>query len=196
MVINTRAMYVWDGILEATERPGTTGFDVTFYGTVTESNIADAKKVKVPTRNAFKAFCDSDKGFRVMGSAMPLDGNHDGNRFKLYRVSFTGGDGWEMYGRKHLDKSFDIVTSLQWKGSPDQRESLCFASGGDSFGAFIGTGWMRPGNRITVARRYVADERAGWSYNKIQQEVLKKIWDEEEEELAMPPWKCSILSAH
>lgn len=195
MVVNTMSMYVWDGILEATERAGS-GFDVTFYGTVTVNDVADAKKVEAPVRNAFKAFCDSDKEFRVTGTAMPADGNHDGNRFKPYRLSFNGGEGWELGGKKHLDKSFEIVTSLQWKGSPDQRDSLCFASGSDEYGVFIGTGWMRPGNRITVARRYVTDERAGWSSTKIQQEVIKKIWDEDEEECEMPPWKCSTLSAH
>lgn len=193
MVVNTESMYIWDGILEATEKRSN-GFDVTFYGTLTIADEADARKVKAPVRNAFKAFCDSDKEFRVTGTATPLDGKNDGNRFKPYRLNFNGGEGWELDGKKHLDKSFEIITIIQWKGSPDQRDSLCFASGSDEYGSFIATGWMRPGNRITLARRYVSDERAQWSPNKIQQEVMKKIWDDDEEECEMPPWKCSTLS--
>ena len=195
MVVNTSSMYVWDGILEANERAGN-GFDVTFYGTVTVTDTADARKVQAPVRNAFKAFCDSDKEFRVTGTAVPVDGSNDGNRFKPSRLTFTGGEGWELDGKKHLDKSFEVVTSIQWKGSPDQRDSLCFASGSDEYGTFIGTGWMRPGNRITLARRYVSDERAQWGTTKIQQEVIKKIWDDEEEECEMPPWKCATFNGN
>lgn len=193
-MVNYNTFIVWDGIMEATEKAGG-GFDVVWYGTLFDKEAADSNKVVAPVRNAFKAFCDSDKEFRVTGTAVPADGISDGNKFKPHRLNFTGGEGWELDGKKHCDKSFEVVASLQWKGSPDPREALCYASGSDEYGSFIGTGWMRPGNRITLARRYVQDQRAAWGTTKVQQEVLKQIYDDEEEEAEMPPWKCSVLSA-
>jgi hypothetical protein len=188
-------MIIFDGILEVVDVPGANNLEVTYYGTVTLAEHSDARKVPAPVRNAFKAFCDSDKEFRLTGTATPLDGANDGNRFKNYRIHFNGGEGWEFGGKKHLDMNFELVTALQWKGSPDKREALCYGTGNDEYGSFIGTGWMRPGNRITIARRYVSDDRRMWSATKVEQEVLKKIWDEDEEECEMPPWKCTVLSA-
>ena len=62
---------------------------------------------------------------------------------------------------------------------------------GDAFG------WILQGNRITLARRHVtpSDPRSNWSAQTVREQVLKNIYDEEEDEIVMPPWQCSTLNA-
>jgi hypothetical protein len=91
-----------------------------------------------------------------------------------------------------------VIASLQqWRGSPYRGDSLAYAQGEDSFGHFVSIGYMKPGGRITLARRcaLVSDDgRAALSVEDVQRETLKAIYDEEEEDItAMPPWKCNIL---
>ena len=200
MGIDKNAVVVWDGIIVLGEKEeGKGDFTVTWHGQLeVHENAADSKGVKEIKRNAFQAFCDSDKEFRVVGKATPVDGTEDGNRFKAYKVSFNEGEGWDLDGKKHKDETNDVLTSLQWQGSPDKRKSLVYGVGKDEYGAFVSAGWMRPGNRITIARRYLGDgdDRAGWSLENVQEETLKVIYDDDEEEVTvMPPWQCAVFDA-
>jgi hypothetical protein len=197
-MVSKDTLFVWDGIIESTPKEKGV-YSVVWYGTVTANEYSqDATKVPSPTRNPFKEFCDSDFKFRVTGTAKAVDGSKDENRFKPHRMSLSEGEGWEYDGLKHQDAELDILLeNLQWQGSPDPRKQLVFAHGRGAFGPFISVGWMRPGNRITLARRYLdtSDSRASWNNETLRAEVLGKIFDEEEEEIKMPPWKCSVLNA-
>lgn len=134
-------LFIWDGIMEV---DGGTK-NAVWHGTVTAETAMDATRVEAPHRNAFKEFCDSDMQFRVTGAAQPLDGVKDDNRFKPHRLNWTGGEGWDLDGRKHQDSEHELLLErLQWQGSPDQRDSLVYAKGRDEYGPFISVGWMRP----------------------------------------------------
>lgn len=195
MSVNKDTLFVWDGLLEVGD--ATSGsFDCVWYGTVTvNENAPDPTRVEPPVRNAFKSLCDSDLQFRVTGKAKPVDGVGDKNRFKTYTIEFTGGDGWDYAGSKHMDTSHNVHTGLQWQGNPDKRLSLCFGCGSDANGDFISAGWMRPGNRITLARRYVEDARKEMACATLREEVLKQIYDEGEDEIVLPPWMCDLFKA-
>jgi hypothetical protein len=191
---------VWDGILTITssESDRNCVLACRWNGTVFMNEHApDATKINDPPRNAFKLACSSDQEFSVSGIAKPMDGFHDGNKFKPYQISFVEGDGWDFDGTKHVDMQHQVLTSLQWQGSPDATKSLVFAQGQDEYGKFLSVGWMRPGNRITLARRYLdpSDGRYGWDIAKLRQEVIDLIWDEDEEECVIPPWQCPALNA-
>ena len=190
--ISKDTLFVWDGILEVGD--DTNGsFDCVWYGTVTASeNAPDPTKVEAPVRNAFKALCDSDLQFRVTGKAQPSDGIGDS---KSYRLELTGGDGWDYAGSKHMDTVHNVLTALQWQGNPDKRLSLCFGCGSDAHGNFISTGWMRPGNRITLARRYVVDTRKELDCESLRDQVLQQIYDEDADEIILPPWMCDLFRA-
>lgn len=197
MGINKNTLYVWDGILEVQDGSQRGVYDVVWHGTLFANEFSpDATKVQAPKRDAFKEFCDSDLQFRVTGQARPVDVVMDENKFKHYRIRLTDGPGWDLDGQKHHDIDHEVISSLQWQGSSDPRKSLVFATGGDSYGKFISVGWMRPGNRVTLARRYVSDNRAEWSSETLRQETLKIIYDDEEEECVMPPWQCNVFSAY
>ena len=129
-----------DGICEIDESKG-----AKWHGTVTDQTAMDASTVPAPHRNAFKEFCDSDKQFRVTGTAQPLDGIKDDDIFKPHRMTMVDGEGWDMDGHKHRDADHELlVERLQWQGSPDQRDSLVYGKGRDEYGPFISVGWMRP----------------------------------------------------
>ncbi len=195
MSIERDTLFVWDGILEV--RDDDNGwFDCVWYGTViVNENSPDPTQVEAPVRNAFKALCDSDLQYRVSGKAKPMDGVRDGNRFKSYELEFTEGDGWDYAGKKHKDTDHTVLTALQWQGNPDKRRSLCFGCGSDANGSFISTGWMRPGNRITLARRYVNDERKDLHCESLRGKVLGQIYDEDNDEIVFPPWMCDLFRA-
>ena len=205
---------VWDGILEtrnARDDDGEGGYDVHWRGVVVANvNAPDATKVPEPPRNAFKEFVDSDLQFHVQGVAKPVDGGNpkdDDNKFKEHVVSLTSGEGWDDYegggggssNTKVVDARHDLhVTSLLWRGSPDQRHSIVVATGRtDTRGPFVSVGWMRPGNRVTLARRYLRedDPRASWSPEVLRRCVLAQIYDETDDTIVMPPWKCHALGA-
>ena len=201
MGVDKNSIIVWDGIMVCDEKEGEAGtFKITWHGQLeAHDNATESKGVKEITRNAFQAFCDSDKEFRVIGEAKPADGAADGNKFKPYTITFgKDGEGWDLDGKKHQDEEHVISSSLQWQGSPDKRKSLCYGKGKDEYGSFFSVGWMRPGNRITIARRYMGDgdDRAGWDLATVQTEILKVIYDDDEEEVTvMPPWQCDVMNA-
>ena len=202
-MMDKNSVFVWDGILETrnVSKDGN-GYDVHWHGVVVANDdAADATKVPEPPRNAFKEFVDSDLQFNVEGTATPVDASmKDDNKFKEYVVSLTAGEGWDYDGAKVVDAEHDLhVTSLLWRGSPDQRNSIVVAKGktDGGHGHFVSVGWMRPGNRVTLARRYLGndDPRAKWSNEKLRNSILAQIYDEEDDTIVMPPWKCHALNA-
>ena len=199
MGIDKNTIVVWDGIIVLDEKDDGKDITVTWHGQLeVHENATESSGVKEISRNAFQAFCDSDKEFRVIGKAKAVDGENDGNKFKPYVISFDSGEGWDLDGKKHQDGKNDIMTSLQWQGSPDKRKSLVWGVGQDEYGSFVSAGWMRPGNRITIARRYLGegDDRGSWSLDTVQTETLKVIYDDDEEEVTvMPPWQCAVFDA-
>lgn len=200
-VMDKNTVFVWDGILEARAANDDGGYDMYWHGVVVANdNSADAATVPEPPRNAFKEFVDSDLQFQVSGTAKPVDGNSkDGNKFKPFTASLTGGDGWDFGGAKNSDSEHEVLlNSLLWKGSPDQRESLVYGRGSSNeHGPFVSVGWMRPGNRVTLARRYVdaSDPRASWTSDQLRDAILAQIYNEDDDTIVMPPWKCEALNA-
>jgi hypothetical protein len=202
VIMDKNTVLVWDGILETRNvNADSSGYDVHWHGVVVANdNVPDATQVPEPPRNAFKEFVDSDLQFRVEGTASPVDGNtKDDNKFKEYVVSLTGGEGWDYNGAKIVDAEHELhVTSLLWRGSPDQRNSIVVATGKtDGYGHFVSVGWMRPGNRVTLARRYLRDDdpRASWSPETLRRSIVAQIYSDEDDTIVMPPWKCHALSA-
>lgn len=200
MSINKETIIVWDGIITATPKIGTNNgsFDVAWKGTLfVHENSADPTSVPEPPRPGTAADCPSDQVFQVTGIAKPTDGVADGNRFKKYTIEWNGGEGWEFGGKKHQDMKHVVIASLQWRGSPDGSDSLCFGKGEDEYGPFVSLGYMKPGNRITLARRCALDSsdgRVGWSVEDVQKETIKSIYDEEEEDITVrPPWQSDVL---
>jgi hypothetical protein len=55
---------------------------------------------------------------------------------------------------------------------------------------------MRPGNRLTIARRYLeeGDERTKWDLETLSEKVMDGIYDEKKEEYRIPPWQCDIFN--
>jgi hypothetical protein len=87
------------------------------------------------------------------------------------------------------------VTKLRWTGGEQIKNSV-YGIGTNQFGKFIEVGWMRPGNRLTIARRYVTnDARTSWTLAKLKEMVLADIYDEEEDEVVMPPWHTDIFNS-
>uniref|UniRef100_A0A6U3C4M6 Uncharacterized protein n=1 Tax=Entomoneis paludosa TaxID=265537 RepID=A0A6U3C4M6_9STRA len=201
MTINKETIVMWDGIVVATPTIGTNdgSFDIAWSGVVlVHENAADPKVVGEPPRPGSAADVVSDKKFSVTGLAKPVDGVADGNKFKKYNIEITGGDGWELGdGKNHQDKKHVIISSLQWRGSPDGSDQLCYGQGEDEYGPFVSLGYMKPGNRITLARRCAleaSDGRVGWTVQDVEKETLKAIYDEEEEDITVrPPWKSQVL---
>ena len=89
-----------------------------------------------------------------------------------------------------------IVSGLRWAGG-DVVKTLCFGCGKNDLGAYIEVGWMKPGNRVVMARRYLkdGDDKASWTVKMVKEAVLKKIYDEEEDTVVMPPWHCDVFNA-
>mmetsp|Transcript_7127 Transcript_7127/g.14623 ORF Transcript_7127/g.14623 Transcript_7127/m.14623 type:complete len:205 (+) Transcript_7127:217-831(+) len=200
MGVDNQAIVMWDGIMTVTPTAGSNGnFDISWTGTVlVHEGVADPSAVGEPPRPGSALHASSDKSFTVTGTAVPCDGVADGNKFKKYLVEITGGEGFELGdGSKHQDKKHQIITSLQWRGAPDGSESLCYGQGEDEFGLFVSLGYMKPGNRITLARRTAldsADERTKWTVQDVEKKTLAAIYDEEEEDITCrPPWKSEIL---
>jgi len=198
-MVKKNTLIVWDGIMAATDTSEIGTYDIAWHGTVfANAHSVDASSVKAPARGAFSEFCESPMQFRVRGVARSADGSRDEIKFKPFRMNLKDGEGWDLNGRKLTDTEHELfVENLRWRGSPDQKDSLVFARGKDRFGSFVSVGWMRPGNRVTMARRYVdaSDDRANWSIQKLRAEVLEQIYDEEEEEAMIPPWTCDVFNA-
>eukprot|EP00536_Pseudo-nitzschia_multiseries_P015502 jgi/Psemu1/263002/estExt_Genewise1Plus.C_8980007 len=142
----------------------------------------------------------------------------------FFVVELTEGSGWEMKDddnddenknenkddsdskkvTTHQDEVHDVlIKTIRWSGNQkDESESLIVAKGHNSFGHFCSVGWMRPGCRWTVARRYLSedDPRAKWSiqewYDAVVKESIVEVGEAAEtteKMLKLPPWQASVM---
>ncbi len=167
-------------------------------------NVPDASDAEAPKRHAFKRDIDADCNFQVKGTASPLKSS-DNENDTFFVVKFADGDGWEMQdGEKknwYKDKTHDVlIKSLKWSGNKkDETESLVVAKGENDFGPFVSAGWMRPGCRWTVARRYLeeTDPRASWPlaklYSSIMYGTISIKEGSGEKKLRALPWQTSAM---
>jgi len=194
-------LFVWDGILslDEDEKKEGEGDDaiLKWEGTWIGCESADAVAVETPKRGAFERDVASSYSFAVSGTPAPREKDQN-----FYRVSMVGsydlGEGSEK--KKHTDDVHDMYLSLlRWTGNlRDQADNLVFALGSNEFGSFISVGWLRVGNRITIARRYLndSDMRCKWDIEALRSAVIDEIATAEEDghmKLRMPPWQCAAM---
>ena len=156
--------------------------------------------MKAPTRGAFGEFVDSDMQFSVSGTAKKIDPE---GIIGPYHASLVEGEGWDSFEgddkKKGKDTEHDVfLASLKWSGNlMFQTNNLVFAKGKNDLGRLISVGWMRPGNRVTLGRRYLGDEdgRAKWEMKELTNAVLDGIL-KKDEGMRIPPWQCPVLHAN
>lgn len=196
-------LFVWDGIMVIGDPNGKKKNERNFCwkGTwVGCEDCADAKRADIPKRG-FGENVPSDMYFDVSGSIKPKEEkNSDASE---YIVSITSGEGYDLEDagqkKKHKDNVHIILLpNLKWTGNlMDQRVNLVYANGKNEFGSFITIGWMRPGNRLTLGRRYLDenDARCHWSIDELRNATLEKIAVEKDDKITVivPPWKCDVM---
>lgn len=197
-------LYVWDGILEVTN-PSSEGKEslLKWEGFwVGLEDCADAKKAEAPKRIGSASDVDSANHFLVKGKATPfIDEREENSTANPHKGSLVDGDGWDMGEgsdkKKYLDEShYVLLSNLRWMGNMrDQRDNFVFAKGSNDFGNFVSAGWMRPGSRVTLARRYLGekDARAKWSLQDLQKAVIEGIYDKKSGKVHIPPWQCDAM---
>ena len=217
-------LYIWDGIFivtddkkeeEEEDNDDDKELPASWEGTwVGVENVPDAKKAEAPRRVGAAKDVESSNTFSVSGTAKKCkedkkEGDDDdddddddsapaGNPMQ---VSFTEGQGWDMGDgddkKKYKDTVHQVlVSNVKWMGNVrDQRDNLVFAKGNNEFGNFIAAGWMRPGNRVTLARRYLDDEdgRVKWDLEQVKKSVISGIFDPKSGQVNIPPWQCDAL---
>ena len=222
-------LFVWDGILSkiedkenegnADDDAGATGGEVERYkwqGTWVGCDFADASEVPTPKRGAFDKDVTSDNTFEVEGIATmgKADDKKDmivaDGSSSLTRIAMTGGTGYDLGEgsdkKKHKDDTHDMYfwsPTLRWNGNlKNQVENMVLAVGQNEFGNFISVGWLRVGNRVSLARRYVddSDMRAKWDIDDLKKSVFSDIATESSEDghhvkLVIPPWQCKSMHA-
>lgn len=222
-------LFVWDGIVSFVEKEKEnegdnggdgaakteTGEELKWEGTWVGCDFADAKKVPTPKRGAFDEFVSSENAFEVTGvvtKGTTADAgkekkddasNIGGDTSTLCRVDMTGGSGYDLDKKKHKDDKHDMyffAPTLRWTGNlRDQVQNMVLAVGENEFGNFISVGWLRVGNRVSLARRYVdeGDERAKWDIDDLRKAVFDEICtvSDEGHKLVIPPWQCTAMHA-
>mmetsp|Transcript_8622 Transcript_8622/g.14649 ORF Transcript_8622/g.14649 Transcript_8622/m.14649 type:complete len:222 (-) Transcript_8622:195-860(-) len=198
-------LFVWDGILSDDEDETKEGDDgsnigLKWEGTWVGCESADAVAVETPKRGAFERDVTSAYSFTASCTASQKD---PANNF--YRLSMSGsydlGEGNDK--KKHTDDVHDMYLSLlRWTGNlRDQADNLVFALGSNElFGKFISVGWLRVGNRITLARRYLddGDMRCKWDIDALKSAVVEEITTADDDGLVtlhIPPWQCAAMHA-
>ena len=184
-------LFIWDGILTIDDK------EAHWKGKwVGVENCPDAKEADMPKRG-FGEHIPSDMEFEVSGTTVALE-SEDGK--EPYKVSFVKGEGWDLLEEgskeKHKDTEHEVyLPNLKWTGNLDQRNNLVYAMGNNESGAFIAVGWMRPGNRLTLGRRYLGekDARIKWGVDELREAVLEEIYLEEDDKVTIPPWQCAAL---
>jgi len=213
-------LYIWDGIVkeevpedkETQDTPGSLQWEGYW---IPVTNVPDAADAEAPKRHPFKRDIDADCKFLVRGTVTRLytEGETNGGGAStndddnFYVVKLTEGDGWEMEdGAKktwYTDTTHDVwIKSLKWSGNQkDQRESLVVAKGTNAFGPFVSVGWVRPGNRWTLARRYLSetDLRDKMPFHKFYEIVVGASITVDKETgnkvLLVPPWRTAAMHA-
>jgi len=189
-------------------------------GTWVACDSADATKVPTPTRGAFDEFVSSENSFEVEGTATKGTAddtkekknggeNIGGDISSLYHVTMTGGVGYDLGEgsdkKKHNDDRHDMYffsPTLRWMGNlRDQVENMVLAVGDNEHGNFISVGWLRVGNRVTLARRYIdeGDERANWDIDDLRKALFDQIATVAEDghvNIVIPPWQCAAMHAN
>jgi len=212
-------LYIWDGIVtvgipqggggdESQDSPVPLQWDGSW---VPVTGVPDAANAEAPKRHASKRDLDAECKFFVKGTATRLkptenskdDASSTNNDDRFFVAKLTKGDGWEMQDgtkkSRYHDVTHDVwIKSLKWSGNQkDQRESLVVAKGKNDFGPFVSVGWIRPGCRWTVARRYLSetDPRAGWSQLKFYQAVVGDVITTVSgaKTLRVPPWQTHVM---
>mmetsp|Transcript_7596 Transcript_7596/g.10333 ORF Transcript_7596/g.10333 Transcript_7596/m.10333 type:complete len:260 (-) Transcript_7596:190-969(-) len=194
---------IWDGILSARKESGDAEeHKLRWEGTVVACRDSpDATKVDAPKRGAFEKDVSSELRFDVSGSAKPASGQGEEECFRAELTDGPGYDVNDVVGKKdakHKDDAHKLLLAhLCWRGNVrDQSDNLVIASGSCSaFGTFISVGWSRPGNRLTLARRYLHpnDDRATWDLKRIRDEVLAEV--KIEGQVRIPPWQCPLMNS-
>jgi hypothetical protein len=197
-------LFIWDGILKIEEK--TNGVSMNWKGKwIGCADCADAKLADLPKRG-FGEHIPSDMSFDVEGMAKPLtrryNHNNDGTYDGPHKVTLVRGEGYDIKNAGSTIKAKDIIhdvylENLQWTGK-DQMDNLAFSLGKSQHGTFISVGWMRPGCRLTLGRRYLDDKdsRCNWNVEDLKRAVLDEIYNEEDDEVSMPPWQCAALHSH
>lgn len=203
------------------------------------TNVPDATKAEAPKRNAFKKDIDAECTFVVAGTATATslaapaaaaegkdvvddDYEKEGYDDHFFVAKLTEGAGWDMKDddnassssskmKKYQDETHDVlIKTLKWSGNQkDQREYLIVAKGKNEFGPFISVGWMKPGCRWTLARRYLSednnndnnnegnDPRVSWSLMDLHEAVVREsiVIEEGSDEriLKIPPWQADVM---
>jgi hypothetical protein len=197
------------------------GLRLRWRGTWIGCDSVDAAKVRTPRRGAFDEFVSSDHGFEVEGAVSRVtttdddDDNDDdddpkgggGERLRHW-VCMTGGPGYELgdgsekeYRRDDRHDVYFFSPTLRWSGNlRNQVPNVVLAVGENEFGNFVSVGWLRVGNRVTLARRYVGkdDERSGWDVEDLKKAVFEQIATTEVDghtEIVIPPWQCAAMHA-
>jgi hypothetical protein len=213
------SLYIWDGLVAVDDKTAAgdkkeSDISLSWEGTwVPVENCPDAANAPAPKRNAFAEYVDSDFLFSVSGMASvekdesPTE-DQEQQQQQFFVAKLAGGDGWDMEEsgkkKKYQDKEHDVmVKTLRWSGNMfDQTENLIVAKGQNEFGFFVSAGWMRPGNRWTLARRYLSDKndpRAEWSLQDLQEVIVREsvevMEDSGQKKLSIPPWQNAVLHA-
>jgi hypothetical protein len=191
----TDTLCIFDGLME-TENSHSYRGNLTWHGVWLVNKSPDAKAVEEPKRAPTAQMVESDMSFKVTGTATPIDKtSKDATWAQPCEITWTDGsfDG----GRVTINDTAHtlLVTKLRWTGG-EQIKNLVYGIGTNQFGKFIEVGWMRPGNRLTIARRYVTnDARTNWTLAKLKEMVLADIYDEEDDKPPMPPWHTDIFNS-
>lgn len=212
-------LFIWDGILSFVENDesdekeaAAAGDKIKWEGTWVGADSVDATKVETPKRGAFDEFVTSDNKFEVTGVAAKGEADKakgvddaeaiGGEVSTLYKANLIDGPGYDLEKEKHKDTVHEVYFStLRWKGNlRDQVENIVFAVGENEFGKFISVGWLRVGNRVTMARRYIDedDERCNWDIGDLRKTVFDQISTHSEDgdlSIIIPPWKCAAMHA-
>ncbi|KAL7545231.1 hypothetical protein ACHAWF_008582 [Thalassiosira exigua] len=191
---------------------------VKWEGTWVGCDCADATKVATPRRGAFDEFVSSEHKFEVRGTGAKGGDGDDREKeggatggagdgaLSPYRVDMTGGSGYDLGEgddkKRHKDARHDVyflTPTLRWTGNlKEQAGNMVFAVGENEFGNFVSVGWLRVGNRVTLARRYVdeGDVRAKWDVDDLRKAVFDQIATEGENgqrKMKIPPWQCAAM---
>lgn len=196
----SETLFVWDGILSDEDAAKEGDIGLKWEGTWIGCESADAVAVETPKRGAFERDVASACSFEASGTASQKD-----PATNFYRVSMSSsyelGEGKDK--KNHSDDVHDVYLSLlRWTGNlRDQAENLIFALGSNEFGHFISVGFLRVGNRISLARRYLEDGdlRCKWNIDALKSAVLEDIASAGQDgqvALRMPPWQCAAMHAY
>mmetsp|Transcript_17987 Transcript_17987/g.44773 ORF Transcript_17987/g.44773 Transcript_17987/m.44773 type:complete len:224 (-) Transcript_17987:306-977(-) len=194
-------LYIWDGIVtvgipDDGDEKKDSPVPVLWEGSwVPVENVPDAAKAEAPKRHAFKKDIDANCEFQVTGTASKKD--------RFFVAKLTKGEGWEMEDgdtkKRYHDATHDVwIKNLKWNGNQkDETESLVVAKGENEFGPFVSAGWMRPGCRWTVARRYLSesDPRAKLSFQELYDTIVDGTIEDKDgdKNFKVLPWQTKAM---